>query len=366
MPPQAAVERKYRGNPTHPDRKDRADLISRIHAIESCLDFANHPIDATAGRLPARILIRLRDTLAALRDPSRAGPDLASHIEGLGDNVRGGRTRQQFLEWFDAALRHAEEGVLAQDFLDWLSDLQAQLRLIELDLLAWIEGVVDFRYPEALYSASVECVDDAIAELRSGLEDLGMLPDTTIVLTAPHGEYLGEFPVILHHHVPGEAALRVPLIVRPAASCRIDGGQSVADVFSLVDLFPSVTELLGLQIPTGIDGRSRAPELAARQRWIDDPNIAISMCGGFVSVYRKPHKLIVSLFPGELWPWNSGPPPRDGVYLFRENDESRNITDANSCIRAELMDAARHVISALSSKRKPEAVPDPSMGAMLR
>ena len=112
-----------------------------------------------------------------------------------------------------------------------------------------------------------KCVDAAIGELRIGLERLEMLDDTVIVLTAPHGKYLGEYPAILHHHVPGETSLRVPLIVRPPAWCGIEGGRSVADVFSLVDLFPSLTEWLGLQPPAGIDGRSRAAEIAGGRRW---------------------------------------------------------------------------------------------------
>jgi hypothetical protein len=350
MPAQSAIERRYREDPTHPDRQDRAQMIARIHAVESCLEFAEHPIDRAAGHLPTRILVRLKEALAALRDPSYAGPDLAAHIEGLGDKVRGGRTRAQFLEWLDGALAQAEQGRLTKDFLAWFDDLSRQLVLIERDLLGWIEGVVDFRYPEALYAAAIECVDEAIGELRDGLEDLAMLEDTVIVLTAPHGEYLGQFPVILHHHVPGETSLRVPLIVRPAASCRIEGGRSVADVFSLTDLFPTLAEWIGLQEPTGIDGRSRAAEAAAGQRWRDDPNVAISMCGAFVSVYQRPYKLVATLFPDVAWPWSSGPPPSDGIYLFREDDESHDVGESNPAIRVELLRVARDAISVLRSR----------------
>ena len=239
--------------------------------------------------------------------------------------MRHGRSRHEFLDWLDAALTKAEQGLLPPDLLDWLDDLQRHLHLIELDLLGWINGVVDFRYPEALYAATVECVDAAIADLRDGLESLEMFDDTAHRLDGTAWRVLGEFPAILHHHVPGEIALRVPLIVRLPASCGIEGGQSVADVFSLVDLFPSLTEWLGLQPPDGIDGRSRAAEIAAGRRWTSDPNIAISMCGAFVSVYRSPYKLVAALFPDVVWPWSSRQPPSDGIYLFREDDESRDI-----------------------------------------
>ena len=286
-----------------------------------------------------------------MRDPSHLGPDLAAHIEGLGDRVTGGRTRHEFLGWLDAALTKAEQGLLPPDFLDWLDDLQRHLHLIEFDLLGWINGVVDFRYLEALYAATIECVDAAIADLRDGLETLEMFDDTVVVLTAPHGEYLGKSPAILHHHVPGEIALRVPLIVRLPAPCHIEGGQSVADVFSLVDLFPSLTEWLGLQAPVGIDGRSRAADIAAGRRWRSDPNIAISMRGAFVSVYQSPYKLVAALFPDVVWPWSSGQRPSDGIYLFREDDKSRDVGHGNSMIRAELIHAGHSVISTLSSRQ---------------
>jgi len=76
------------------------------------------------------------------------------------------------------------------------------------------------------------------------------------------------------------------------------------------------------------------------------------MRGAFVSVYQSPYKLVASLFPDVVWPWNSGQRPSDGIYLFREDDESRDVGQGNSMIRAELMRAGHSVISTLSSRQR--------------
>ena len=65
----------------------------------------------------------------------------------------------------------------------------------------------------AMYDASVRYVDSALKELVEGLEELGMLDDTLIVITSDHGESLTEHGVYFDHHGLYDVSIRVPLIL---------------------------------------------------------------------------------------------------------------------------------------------------------
>ena len=120
-----------------------------------------------------------------------------------------------------------------------------------------------------LYAACVRSADDQIARLVGWVrENLG--DDWLIVFTADHGESLGEHNYYYDHgDYVYNATLRVPLVfVFPPGDPLRRPGSSDAWV-SLVDVMPTLAELLGLPLPTGcgyeVEGRSLAPFLRGEQ-----------------------------------------------------------------------------------------------------
>jgi arylsulfatase A-like enzyme len=110
------------------------------------------------------------------------------------------------------------------------------------------EGRIDAGYVRALYDAEVAYVDGEIGRLLAGLEGAGRLDRTAIVVSADHGESLGENQYWFEHGRNAyEATCRVPLIVAWPAG--FAGGPKPGvqhgDV-SLVDVAPTLLGLLGL------------------------------------------------------------------------------------------------------------------------
>jgi hypothetical protein len=107
----------------------------------------------------------------------------------------------------------------------------------------------DRRQVDALYRAALAESDAAIGKLLAELKKSGWLDDTIIVLTADHGEGLYECAECVGHgdNLRGMMTLRVPLAIRlptgrfPAAKPSIE-----QHYVSLLDVYPTVTELLGL------------------------------------------------------------------------------------------------------------------------
>jgi len=105
------------------------------------------------------------------------------------------------------------------------------------------------------YHACASYVDRNIGVLLEALEESGAADDTIVVLWADHGWKLGDHSSWCKH-TNFECDTRVPLVVRDPrmASAR---GESMALV-ELVDLYPTLCELTGLDAPQHLQGESFA------------------------------------------------------------------------------------------------------------
>jgi arylsulfatase A-like enzyme/Flp pilus assembly protein TadD len=141
--------------------------------------------------------------------------------------------------------------------------------------LKWLEGVREQRFfawvhlydphapydpPEPyrsrhagdLYSGEIAYTDHVVGRLLGWLRDRGQLDHTLVVLTADHGESLGEHGEAAHAYFIYDSTTAVPLVIRTPWK---DRGRPKTQVAS-VDILPTILDLLGLPPEPGIDGRS--------------------------------------------------------------------------------------------------------------
>jgi arylsulfatase A-like enzyme len=114
----------------------------------------------------------------------------------------------------------------------------------------------DARHLSNLYDAGVRQQDAELEELFAYLESSGLLADTLVVLTSDHGEEFLEHGQVMHGLSQYEESVRVPLILWGPGLPR---GARVGAGVSLVDVMPTVLDVLGLPAPEGLDGRSLRP-----------------------------------------------------------------------------------------------------------
>jgi hypothetical protein len=111
-------------------------------------------------------------------------------------------------------------------------------------------------YYEALYDASIRYVDSELERFYAALEELGLVRETTLIVTSDHGEEFREHGRLAHTQAHYEC-LHAPLIVvHPAQRT----GTRVATVTQTVDLAPTIYELAGVTGPP-VSGRSLLPRL---------------------------------------------------------------------------------------------------------
>lgn len=130
----------------------------------------------------------------------------------------------------------------------------------------------DRRHILAAYDAGVLSMDESMGHLLEGLRKRGLLDNTLIVLTSDHGEELGEHGRMgWHSHALWDELLLVPLVLAfPGGE---HGGRRIAQPVRGVDVLPTILEVLGLDPPGPLDGRSAMPLVRGEP---DEPRPAIS------------------------------------------------------------------------------------------
>jgi arylsulfatase A-like enzyme len=111
---------------------------------------------------------------------------------------------------------------------------------------------------EALYDSEVVEVDRAFGEILEAVDPLKTRRATVVILTADHGQLLGEHNAVGHGFTVWEEILHVPLIVRDS---RRPDHKRIETRVGLVDLFPTLVELAGLEVAEKSSGRSIVPAL---------------------------------------------------------------------------------------------------------
>ena len=178
----------------------------------------------------------------------------------------------------------------------------------------------------ALYDGEIAKTDALLASLLDRLDAPDLVGDTLIVLLSDHGEEFWEHGSVLHSHTLYQELLHVPLILR-VPGWR-DRGARIATPVSMIDLLPTLLELLHVPAPPGLRGHSLLPLLLEPGR-AHEPRPLLSEGYPFgrnqQSVSLDGFKLIRSLRSGrvELYDLEADPDERNDLAAARPEVRSR-------------------------------------------
>ncbi|MCA9954704.1 MAG: sulfatase [Anaerolineales bacterium] len=96
-----------------------------------------------------------------------------------------------------------------------------------------------------LYDAELAYLDGRIGELHQFLRQNDLLDNTILIITADHGENLGDHNLMDHQYCVYETLARVPLIVRYPE--QFPAGLRSQDLVQSVDLLPTLAEIISAQ-----------------------------------------------------------------------------------------------------------------------
>jgi hypothetical protein len=96
-------------------------------------------------------------------------------------------------------------------------------------------------------------VDRFLGKVRQAFEQRGLLDRTVFVVLGDHGEAFGEHGKFQHDNVFYEEGVRIPIVI---AGPGIEAGRVAGGLRQIIDVAPTVLEVLGLSVHPPLDGRS--------------------------------------------------------------------------------------------------------------
>ncbi len=127
-----------------------------------------------------------------------------------------------------------------------------------------------------VYDNSIRWTDGVMERLLAWLQEFGYLDKTLVVIGSDHGEAFRERGFEGHARKVFKETTEVPFLI--FFPFRLEPGIVVDNRTRNVDVWPTVLDLVGLEAPEGIDGRSRVPDIlaAARGEPLEDSDSAIA------------------------------------------------------------------------------------------
>ncbi len=123
-----------------------------------------------------------------------------------------------------------------------------------------INSLSNYKIMQNSYDAAINYTDRHVGLILEKLEELGVMKDTAVVVTADHGEDLGEAGIIGHgfasHHTG-----RIPFILYWPGATQKHANRADGAFHYQFDLAATILELLGIEIPKVWDGQSFASTL---------------------------------------------------------------------------------------------------------
>jgi len=212
------------------------------------------------------------------------------------------------------------------------------------------------RFPNDPYDGEIASVDRELSRVLKAIETRGDLGRTVVLVTADHGESLGEHGEGAHGLFVYDATIHVPWIM---AGPGIGEGHVSPTVARLIDVLPTLHDYAGLPPRSDIEGRSLRPAAEGRQM-NDQPSYAESL-------YSE-----LELGWAPLYSWRIGgfkliEAPRPELYdLTNDPKELTNLAEANAPRVAQLRRGLEAGLRQLTAPAGATASTDPEALQRLR
>ncbi len=169
---------------------------------------------------------------------------------------------REVLEKKKAPERVAED--VNKDFFQWLPSVKDKR------FFAWIhyyDPHLPYEPPEESgkklegegYDREISYSDQCVGDLLMKLKEMSLLDNSIILFCSDHGEGLGEHGELTHGLFIYDYSMRIPLIIR--APWMIKRDTAYEGLFETIDIMPTLLDLLGIALPSTIQGESFAKNI---------------------------------------------------------------------------------------------------------
>ena len=130
-----------------------------------------------------------------------------------------------------------------------------------------------------LYKNEITFNDQAFAAIRKSFEEQGIWEETMVVVTADHGDEFWEHGSVGHGHSVHQELVHVPLLMHYPPL--IKAGTRVSAGVDVLDIYPTLVDLIGGTRPEELQGKSLVPLLLGEHGGYPEPAIATRYLGHY-------------------------------------------------------------------------------------
>lgn len=170
----------------------------------------------------------------------------------------------------------------------------------------------EWRFLQGSYDAALSLVDSELGRLLADPRVAEFVEDALLIVTADHGEELGERGRYGHHTRFYESLLRVPLVIKLPGQ---NAGRTTDALVCHLDVAPTVLEACGIGADADLAGRSLLGQVCGHVALEERPVIAEALLAGrewTLAVRTRRHKLIEAT--RELFDLEADPEERVNLY----------------------------------------------------
>lgn len=187
-----------------------------------------------------------------------------------------------------------------------------------------LEDMSDLRRMIDGYDCGIRYMDDHIGRLFDALQEKGVMDDLVIIISADHGENMGELGIYGEHGTADHGTCRIPMIVR-WPGCK--EGHSDDGLHYNLDLLPTLADIFDSEVSERWDGQSYAPALFEGEDCGRD-FLVISQCAHVCQrsvrfgdwLYMRTYHDGYHLFPDEML-YNLAEDPHETTNLTEERPD---------------------------------------------
>lgn len=160
------------------------------------------------------------------------------------------------------------------------------------------------------YLNALKVGDTALGEILESLKQSGKLDSTLVVILGDHGEAFGEHDDYVHASAIYEENVHIPLIM---INKHLFHDQVVHSVGGIVDIAPTILDILGLPLPKQWQGRSLFSEQRPNKIFFFNP------WAGFLFGYREDdRKVVFNATTGKVEQYDLKADPDERTNLFND------------------------------------------------
>ncbi len=190
------------------------------------------------------------------------------------------------------------------------------------------------------YDGEIAYMDACFGKVVARLREKGLLEKTLIVVAGDHGEALGEKGEVDHGVFIYDVTMKVPLIFHAPQNLPV--GRVVASRVRLIDIMPTVLDVLKMSINEPVQGTSLLPYMGGRKK--DDLPCYLESC---YPLETYGWSELAGLIDGG---WKFIRAPRPELYdLKADPGETRDLVERQSGTASAMMRKLKEVIAANSS-----------------